>query len=256
MTAETTKRNLVPLIGYAVIVALAVAVLYLLTVWNSVVDKTTMYHDYWALFWTASSQYGLDFWLGKVSILGRGSFGSATFLQYVPWAFILVVLIHVIRAAFERWKHREVRYLYIWINGAWIIYGLIWLMVATGIAALAHYLNLYSMPVPNMPGVEVKGEVDWLTHFLTPGIFVIPLLSISFYDLFQWKGRRGLLYEAILIILVMSIIMLDWEIGECGNPSVYRNLYWDSVKDIFMGYVSTVLNILVYRQIVPAGIDE
>ena len=197
MTTKDKKRNLVPLVGYAVIIALGIVVLYLLSVWNSVVDKTTMYHDYWALFWAASSQYGLDFWLGKVSILGKGSFGSAFFLQYVPWAFVLLVTVEGILVAVARWKHREVKYICIWMNVAWVVYGLIWLMTATGIAALAHYLNLYTMPVPNLPGVEVKGDVDWLTHFLTPGIFVIPLLSISFYDIFQWKGRRGLRYEAI-----------------------------------------------------------
>ena len=241
--------------GYVITIILGSLLLYLISVWNSVVDKTILYRDYWALFWEASSKYGGEFWLGKVSILGRGSFGSAYFLQYIPWVFVLLIAIYVTRAVFERWKRRETPYLFIWMNSAWIIYGLIWIISATGIAALAHYLNLYAMPVPGYPGVEVKGEVDWLTHLGTVGIFAIVLSSISFYDLFRWKGRRGLLYESVLIILAVSIVMLDWEIGECGNPAVYRNLYWDSVKDLFMGYVATVLNILVYRQLVPAGVD-
>ena len=241
--------------GYTITISLGILLLYLISVWNSIVDKTTFYRDYWALFWEAANKYGGEFWLGKISILGRGSFGSAYFLQYVPWVFIIFVGIYIARGLFEWWTYRKVRHLYLWMNATWILYALIWLFVATGIAALAHYLNLYTMQVPNMVGVEVKGEVDWLTHWFSAGFFSIPLLSISFYDLFQWKGRRGLFYEAVLVFVIVCTIMIYWEIGECGNPAVYRNLYWDSVKDLFMGMVSTIFNILVYHQLVPAGAD-
>jgi len=95
-----------------------------------------------------------------------------------------------------------------------------------------------------------------LTHFLSTGFLAIPLLSISFYDIFGWKGKRGLVMEAGFVLMLVSILMLRFEIGESMNPAVYRNLFWDSAKDVFQGLLSTVLNILVYRTIVPAGIEN
>jgi len=240
----------------AVALAPTVLAIYVILLWNSLVDRTILYRDYWTIFWTAASEYGADFWLGKISILGRGSFGSAFFLQYVVYAFLLIPVIFIIQILYKKFRKRNLRYLYIWVNSRWIAYAIVWVAIATGLAAFAHYLNLYSMPVPNIPGAEVKGEVDWLTHWWTPGIFSVVLLSIDFYEAFGWQGKRGRIYEAIFVTGLLLSIMFYWEWGECGNPAVYRNLYWDSLKDVYQGVLAHIFNLMAYNLLVPFEVVE
>lgn len=138
-----------------------------------------------------------------------------------------------------------------WSNGVWALFACVWIFAAMGFAAMGHMYNLYTMPVPCGTGCEVAGQVDWITHLFTPSIFTVTLLMISWYDVFRWKGRVGRFKEALWILTIIAVFMFFWEVGESGNPAVYRNLYWDSVKDLFMGFFGSTFCIAMYNLIVP-----
>jgi hypothetical protein len=255
-TLETEKYK--PTIGYIVLGAMIVLLVALVNRWYVLIDKTTLYHDYWTIFWEASNKYGLEFWLGTVSILGKGSFGSAAFLRYVPWIFIGFIIIYICQLLWTHYTGKSLNRPIIWANSLFLVYGLVMIFIATGLAAMGHYLDLYSIRLtcPDGTVISIAGTVDWLTHWFTPDYFSIPLCMINFYDLLKWRGKRGRLYEAALVLMASLCIMLAWEIGESGNPTVYRNLFWDSAKDIYQGILSTVFNLLVYNTIVPFEIEE
>lgn len=239
--------------GYAVTIALGVILLYLISIWNSVIDRATLYRDYWALFWEAANKYGGEFWLGRISVLGKGSFGSAAYLRYVPWVFAAFIVIYICQLLWVHHTGRSLNRPIIWANSLFLVYGLTMMFVATGLAAMGHYLDLYSIRLtcPDGTVISIVGTVDWLTHWFTPDYFSIPLCMVNFYDLFKWHGKRGRICEAAFVLMAALCIMLIWEIGESGNPTVYRNLFWDSAKDIYQGILSTVFNLFVYNQIVP-----
>jgi hypothetical protein len=250
MTAET-KRIILALL---ILATLFGVVGYLFSTWLATVNwneasvSGQQPHDYWTDFWYAAQTYGPEFFLGKMSILGRGSFGSATFLQYVPWAYIGFLAIVLIRSLWSR-HCGEPKEWYLWVNLRWIAFGLIFLFLATSFAAYAHYADLYTIRLPD--GTHLEGSADTITHTFSPNIFTVILLAVNIMGLLGLHGFKGRIIEAGIVIAAANIFMLVWEIGESGNPGAYANPAWNSVSDLFHGNIGTFLCVGWYNLLVP-----
>ena len=208
--------------------------------------------DHVGMFWVAVQTYGLDFWLGKVSILGRGSFGSAALLHYVIYLYPIVLGIYLVQ--WWKWKHdRDFSVDYIWTRPLWLGITFLIVFVATGIAAYAHFNDLYTCRPP-LCSVDMETSVDTLTHFWTVAMIAASLCNINLMDLFGWKGRGGRLKEALLQLSILEIVMWFWEVGEFGNLAAYANPPWNSLSDIFWGTIAALFMILAYNVVV--GYDE
>jgi len=200
------------------------------------------------MFLYAAQTYGLDFWLGKRSILGPGSFGSAAFLQYVIYLPLVVLAIYLVQ--WWKWKHDNDFHIdYVWSRPLWLAITFLVMFIATGVAAYAHYNDLYTCRPPLCTS-PMETRVDDLTHFWTVLMVTTALLNINLMDLFKWTGKAGRLKEALLQLSILEIIMWFWEVGEFGNPAAYANPPLNSLSDVFWGTFAALLAILAYNAVV------
>lgn len=205
--------------------------------------------DHVGMFLNATQTYGLDFWLGKVSILGKGSFGSAAMLHWIIYLPFFVLGIYFIQV-FLHWNGRKLDRHYVWSNTFWLIITFMVMFTAIGIAAYAHYNDLYTCRPPLCTS-PMETRVDDLTHFWTVAMIASALCNINWMDLLGWHRRIGRLKEALLQLTVPEIIMWFWEVGEFGNPAAYANPPWNSLSDIFWGTIAALFMILAYNAVVP-----
>ena len=201
------------------------------------------------MFLYAAQTYGADFWLGKVSILGKGSFGSAAMLHWIIYLPFAVLAIFLVQLWFK--KHDNALSIdYVYSNTLWLIITFTVMFIAIGIAAYAHYNDLYTCRPPLCTS-PMETRVDDLTHFWTVAMIVSALCNLNFMDLLGWHSRVGRLKEALLQLTIPEIILWFWEDGEFGNLAVYANPPWNSLSDIFWGTIATLLVIACYNLLVP-----
>lgn len=204
--------------------------------------------DHWGMFWNASATYGSKFWLGEISILGPGSFGSAAMLHWIIYLPFFVLGIYFIQV-FLHWNSRKLDRDYIWTNTLWLLITFAVMLTAIGIAAYAHYNDLYTCRPPLCTS-PMETRVDDLTHFWTVAMIAAALCNINFMDLLGWHGHASRLKEALLQLSILEIVMWFWEVGEFGNPAAYANPPWNSLSDIFWGTIASLLIICAYNVIV------
>ncbi len=218
----------------------AVLALYWLAQFLEVVDRTNA-HDY-------VSDVFRVFMDDPIGVLFFQTAGSAVFLRYLPISFAFLVGLWL----YDR-KPRT-PYLYIWSRGWWIAWTIFWGMLTWVVAAAAQANQWYAAST-YVDGVRVftgePGEVDWITHQLTPGFIAAFLCNFAFMDIFRLRGRSGRLWEILFMLAVVSAIMFWWEYSESLNPAVYLNRIWDATKDIVMGYANASAQILFYNWVVP-----
>lgn len=192
--------------------------------------------------------------------------GSAPMLPYFGLGLVLMWAVFLVERHY-RWRDllvagRRTSILsgtdrFFWSSLTWCLYTTIFVMVAWIFGAAAQHYQWYACFPRTIQGVVhqcylgEQGSMDKYTHFLSAGAIAALIATVNLTDILMVEGRRGRLLEFAVWVALIVAIAFGFENIESSAPSVYVNVYLNSVTDILAGVAGGIMNLLVYNIIVP-----
>jgi hypothetical protein len=168
--------------------------------------------------------------------------GATRNIVYVPAAIAILISLFIIQRIILDGHD----FVIIWTNKWFLSLTVISLALGGIFALVAQAENWYWDPVRNAPG-----QVDIITHFLAGRMIAMFLANFSWMDMFALRGQRGRALETAFVWLITLIIAVNFEIEENLHPEIYWNDYWNSLQDVFMGWLGAVEATAEYNAVVP-----
>ena len=168
--------------------------------------------------------------------------GATRNILYVPAAVaVLLSLFAIQRIILDKYD-----FIIIWTNKWFLILTVASLVLGGTFALVAQAENWYWDPVRNAPG-----QVDIITHFLAGRMIAMFLANFSWMDMFALRGQRGRALEIAFVWLITLTIAVNFEVEENLHPELYWNDFWNSLQDVFMGWLGAVEATAEYNAVVP-----
>ena len=232
------NRNIVAL---GIIVVLGLAVVQAYSVWNATVQSPPEGRkDYVGQVVTAFTSDPIGLLFGETE-------GSAPLLKFFLVGLIWIWLSYALGRFYSRWKRVTDR-LY-WSSLLWCVYATVVVMAAWIIGAAAQHYQWYACFYHCYPGEE--GTMDKVPHAFTPAALAAIVATVNFKDVLGLHGRFGRLLELAIGMLILILVIFQFENMESANPTLYVNMYLNSLGDILVGVAASAFQFCFYNLVVP-----
>jgi hypothetical protein len=181
--------------------------------------------------------------------------GSGPFLQYFSIGLMWIWASYGLGRWYPRWKHVADKLF--WSSFEWCGYATVIVMAAWIFGASAQHFQWYACFPETINGISYQcqpgqqGTMDVGTHYMTLSALGAIFATVNFKDVLGLYGRRGRLLEFAINMLLLGLIVINFEVIESGNPAVYVNVIWNSVSDMLVGIAGGLTSNLGYNLVVP-----